>query len=208
MHYLTQWVSNIIVFILLAMIVDMMMPDSSMKKYTKMVTGLLLIAIILTPIVKLSSENIDKVFASLASSNGVNANEMKNSIELKKKEIDAAQHAYILEQMAVQLKKEANGELVDQYKKSIQTIKLQMKNGEETSMDPSKIEKVIVGLKDAADKKALPVVKPIEINPEKPVQTQTNTQDKNIISFLSNCWNISRNQIQLQSEGGVPEENE
>jgi stage III sporulation protein AF len=205
MHYLTQWVSNIIVFILLAMIVDMMMPDSSMKKYTKMVTGLLLIAIILTPIVKLSSENIDKVFASLASSNGVNANEMKNSIELKKKEIDAAQHAYILEQMAVQLKKEANGELVDQYKKSIQTIKLQMKNGEETSMDPSKIEKVIVGLKDAADKKAVPVVKPIEINPEKPVQTQTNTQDKNIISFLSNCWNISRNQIQLQSEGGVPE---
>jgi stage III sporulation protein AF len=205
MHYLTQWVSNIIVFILLAMIVDMMMPDSSMKKYTKMVTGLLLIAIILTPIVKLSSENIDKVFASLASSNGVNANEMKNSIELKKKEIDAAQHAYILEQMAVQLKKEANGELVDQYKKSIQTIKLQMKNGEETSMDPSKIEKVIVGLKDAADKKAVPVVKPIEINPEKPVQTQTNTQDRNIISFLSYCWNISRNQIQLQSEGGVPE---
>ena len=208
MHYLTQWVSNIIVFILLAMIVDMLMPDSSMKKYTKMVTGLLLIAIILTPIVKLSSENIDKVFASLASSNGINDGDMKNSIEMKKIEIEKTQHAYILEQMAVQLKKEANGELVDQYKKSIQTINLQMKKGEELSTDPSKIEKVIVGLKDAADTKAVPVVKPIEINPEKPVQTQTNTEDKNIISLLSNCWNISRNQIQLQSEGGVPESNE
>jgi stage III sporulation protein AF len=208
MHYLTQWVSNIIVFILLAMIVDMLMPDSSMKKYTKMVTGLLLIAIILTPIVKLSSENIDKMFASLASSNGINDGDMKNSIEMKKKEIEKTQHAYILEQMAVQLKKEANGELVDQYKKSIQTINLQMKKGEEMSNDPSNVEKVIVGLKDAADKKAVPVVKPIEINPEKPVQTQTNTEDKNIISLLSNCWNISRNQIQLQSEGGVPESNE
>jgi stage III sporulation protein AF len=190
------------------MIVDMLMPDSSMKKYTKMVTGLLLIAIILTPIVKLSSENIDKVFASLASSNGINDGDMKNSIEMKKKEIEKTQHAYILEQMAVQLKKEANGELVDQYKKSIQTINLQMKKGEEMSNDPSKIEKVIVGIKDAADNKAVPVVKPIEINPEKPVQTQTNTEDKNIISLLSNCWNISRNQIQLQSEGGVPESNE
>ncbi|MED1205172.1 stage III sporulation protein AF [Heyndrickxia acidicola] len=208
MHYLTQWVSNIIVFILLAMIVDMLMPDSSMKKYTKMVTGLLLIAIILTPIVKLTSENMDNMFAALSSANGINDGEMKSSIEMKKVEIEKTQHAYILEQMAVQLKKEANGELVDQYQKSIQTIKVEMKSGAETSMDPNNIEKVIVSLKDADDQKVIPAVKPIVINPEKPVQTQTNTEDKNIISLLSNCWNISRNQIQLQSEGGVPASNE
>ena len=40
---------------------------------------------------------------------------MKNLIELQKKEIQASQHAYILEQMAVQLKKEAEEELMEQY---------------------------------------------------------------------------------------------
>ncbi|MFK4997690.1 stage III sporulation protein AF [Bacillus sp. N9] len=36
--------------LLLAMIVDMLLPNSTMKKYTKLVTGLVLIAIIITPL--------------------------------------------------------------------------------------------------------------------------------------------------------------
>ena len=40
---------------------------------------------------------------------------MKNLIELKKKEIQASQHAYILEEMAVQLKKDVKEELMEQY---------------------------------------------------------------------------------------------
>ncbi|MDV2687064.1 stage III sporulation protein AF, partial [Alkalihalophilus lindianensis] len=52
MDFLIEWVTNIILFILLATVIDMLLPNSSMQKYTKMVMGLLLIAIILTPIFK------------------------------------------------------------------------------------------------------------------------------------------------------------
>ncbi len=40
MDFLKEWVTNIILFILLATVIDMLLPNSSMQKYTKMVTGL------------------------------------------------------------------------------------------------------------------------------------------------------------------------
>ena len=49
---------------------------------------------------------------------------MKNSIDLQKNEIQASQDAYILKQMAVQLKEDANEELMDQYGLEITNIDL------------------------------------------------------------------------------------
>ena len=64
MSFLTSWISNIIIFILLATVIDMLLPSSSLQKYTKMVIGLLLIAIIITPILSLFQTNFDQILAS------------------------------------------------------------------------------------------------------------------------------------------------
>ena len=53
MEFIKEWVTNIIIFILFATVIDMLLPNSKFQKYTKMVIGLLLIAIIFTPIFKL-----------------------------------------------------------------------------------------------------------------------------------------------------------
>ena len=42
MEFIKEWVTNIILFILLATVIDMLLPNSKFQKYTKMVTGLLL----------------------------------------------------------------------------------------------------------------------------------------------------------------------
>lgn len=85
MHFLTEWIMNIIVFILLAMIVDMLLPSSAMKKYTKLVTGLLLIAIILTPVLKIFSQDFDSLMAQVSAKSIVNKSKVENLIDLKKK---------------------------------------------------------------------------------------------------------------------------
>ena len=64
MSFLSSWISNIIIFILLATVIDMLLPSSSFQKYTKMVIGLLLIAIIITPILNLFQTNFNQIFAS------------------------------------------------------------------------------------------------------------------------------------------------
>ena len=103
MSFLTTWVTNIIVFILFAVVLDMLLPNSSMQKYTKLVIGLLLTAIFLTPILSLFKQDFASDIQQKIMSNGVwGGQTMENSLETKKKEIEETQQAYILEQMAVQ----------------------------------------------------------------------------------------------------------
>lgn len=64
MAFLTEWITNIVIFIMLAMIVDMLLPDSSMRKYVKLVTGLLLITIVITPVFKLFSADVEDLIAA------------------------------------------------------------------------------------------------------------------------------------------------
>ncbi|NGP43601.1 stage III sporulation protein AF [Bacillaceae bacterium SIJ1] len=53
MDMLTEWVGQIILFILFASIVDMLLPQNSFRTYAKVVISLLLISILLSPLLKL-----------------------------------------------------------------------------------------------------------------------------------------------------------
>ena len=65
MEFIKEWVTNIILFVLFATLIDMLLPTSKFQKYTKMVVGLLLlISIILTPIFKLLSTDFEETFAA------------------------------------------------------------------------------------------------------------------------------------------------
>lgn len=203
MSYLIEWVTNIILFILLATVIDMLLPNSSMQKYVKMVVGLLLIAIILTPIFKLISSDFEASLSSIPALQLPGGKNMKNEIELKKKEIQAEEHAYILEQMAVQLKKDVAGELMKQYGFEIAKIELSA-NGQSPQAFPANLEKVSVLLKPADGKaEAVEAVAPIIINTNKPLSTVEQTDEtKKITVFLANRWKVKKNTIEILIEGG------
>src|SRR5690625_7052688 len=57
---LTQSVTQIIVFILLASIIDLIIPATAMKKYVNLVIGLILILIFLKPVFYLFDINIQQ----------------------------------------------------------------------------------------------------------------------------------------------------
>ncbi|WP_053219248.1 stage III sporulation protein AF [Virgibacillus senegalensis] len=137
MNFLTEWVTQIILFLLLAMVVDLIMPNSSMKKYIKVVVGLILILIFLQPLFRLFQMDIDTMMAkaSLGFNTESREAEMENSIDLKKKEIQASQRAYILEEMAVQMKNEVEERLEEKYEVGIADISFQFKEGSELSFE-------------------------------------------------------------------------
>jgi stage III sporulation protein AF len=208
MSFLIQWVTNIILFILLATVIDMLLPNSSMQKYTKLVTGLLLIAIILTPILKLTSTNFESMLASLPNFNSVNQNNLKNSIEMKKKEIQATEHAYILEQMAVQMKKGVAEELMKKYSLEIDNVDIST-NEKSNQTFPNNLQKLTVHLKQPADNaQTVEVIKPIDINTKEPLSTKK-MADKSaeIAAFLSEKWNVDKKTIEVSIEGGDANKN-
>lgn len=209
MDFLKEWITNIILFILLATVIDMLLPNSSMQKYTKMVTGLLLITIILTPIFKLISKDFETAIASIPSFQTPGEKNMENLIDLKKKEIQAVEQAYILEEMAVQLKKDVKEELMDQYGLEIASIDIAI-NEESDQAFPENLQKVMVLLKQPeANEKTVEAIKPIEINTETPLPSQTPTEEtEKIAAYLSQKWNVHEETVEVSIEGGINKKNE
>ncbi|UPG64458.1 stage III sporulation protein AF [Metabacillus endolithicus] len=169
MSFLTEWITNIIVFILLAVVIDLLLPNSSMQKYAKMVISLLLIIVIINPIFKIFSADMNDVlndFRLQASSEGETG---KNLIEFQKKEIQASQRAYILKQMAVQMKTMAEEELVQSYDVMIDTIHLSENEQVEEINSQKDLQHIQVILKpnvvkDAAEDGSVEVVQPVSID--------------------------------------------
>ena len=205
MSFLTEWIMNIVVFILLAMIVDMLLPNSNMKKYTKMVTGLLLIAIIITPLIKVFSKDFDQVLTSFSSERAVDNKKLENLIESKKKEIQAVQDEYTLEQVAVQMKNDVKEELMDQYGKQIQNINLEESGQKNDGKNP--IDKVIVYLEEAKEN-SIAAIEPIEIQANQPKNDKHLKEMESIKETLADQWNVTKDQIELHYEGRVRNLNE
>lgn len=208
MDYLKEWITNIILFVLLATVFDMLLPNSNMQKYTKMVTGLLLIAIILTPIFKLISSDFEQVMASIPNWDTKNEENIENLIEIKKKEIETSQQAYILETMAVQLEKDAKEELMDQYGLKISKIDFLL-NDEQQRAFPENLEKVIVKVEQSKlSPEAVEVVEPVEVSTTKPLPTEPVDENAKIASLLSQTWNIAEHTIEVEMvEGGKTDQN-
>jgi stage III sporulation protein AF len=203
MSFLTEWITNIIVFVLLASVVDMLLPSSNMQKYTKIVTGLLLITIILTPIMKLFTTDFEEALAGIDFEGTVKTASVENSVELKKKEIQASQRAYILEQMAVQMKDDVEKEMIEQYGLTVKHIELEAEDLEKL---PESILSVSIHL-DTSREEAGTVVKPVEIDTSKNIPVK-NESNNGITNTLSKKWNIPEDKLVIMVEGGAGKRNE
>jgi len=58
MEWISNWLQNIILIILLATFVDLLLPNSSMQKYAKMVLGLLVMVSIMSPVLNIFTEQL------------------------------------------------------------------------------------------------------------------------------------------------------
>ncbi|MDF2903424.1 MAG: stage sporulation protein [Bacillus sp. (in: firmicutes)] len=203
MEFLKEWITNIILFILLATVIDMLLPNSNMQKYTKMVIGLLLITIILSPIFKLISSDFEGQLARIPSLEKTSDKKMENLIEMKKKEIQASQHAYILETMAVQLEKDAKKELMDQYGLQIANIDISINEKDQRAF-PGNLEKVIVDVQKPNPKSdAIEVIESVDISTAEPLPSKRNNDKAKIATLLSKKWNIDEQTIEVEMvEGG------
>ena len=203
MEFIKEWITNIILFVLLATVIDMLLPNSNLQKYTKMITGLLLIAVILTPVFKLISHDFEEVLASVPAIKGTGEKNLENSVEMKKREIQAWQDAYILEETAVQLKKLAEEELMAQYQLEFADINVQVDENDQSTF-PDNLLKVVVQLKVKSEKsETVEAIKKIEINTQESLPSNRSTNEtENIVSLLAEKWNVNEEKIDVMVEGG------
>lgn len=206
MEFLTGWVANIILFILLATILDMLLPNSNLQKYVKMVVGLLLLVIILNPILNLFNYDVEEIIAAAAPFASSKEKNIENLIEMKKKEIQASSRAYILEQTAVQMKEEVEDEVKNKFNLEVSHLSIEVdENIDVSSTDSTKHFSVQVQLveKNEAKDEAVPAIAEVKINTKTPFERKTShTDEKKIISYLASEWELNTDQIIVAMEGG------
>ncbi len=204
MQILTTWVSNIILFVLLAIIIDLLMPNSSLQRYTKMVIGLLLIVIILNPVLKIFNTNIEDILKTFQLPTIEEKVEVENLIENKKKEIQASQRAYILEQMAVQMKTMVEGELMKVYGLKVEAVHLQFSEGEGplSQEDLKSVEVIVKKNNSNGDNDSVPAIKDITIDTTTPIIKKEQNNLSTVEQFLAENWQLEPLKVDVVMEGG------
>ncbi|MFA1711453.1 stage III sporulation protein AF [Peribacillus frigoritolerans] len=200
MSFLAGWVSNIIIFVLLATVIDMLLPNSALQKYAKMVIGLLLIAIIITPILGLFNKDFDDILTAATSEfEDQKKKDLGNLTEMKKKEIQATQGAYILKQMAVDLQAEVEEELMADYNMRISSIDVGVKNEEEPGVDD--LQNITISLEKAEGKEnsEIETVAKVDINTDSPSTSNDANLDA-VKRFLATSWSVDEEIIEIAGE--------
>lgn len=205
MDLLTQWVTQIIIFLLLAAVIDLLIPATSMKKYIRLVVGLILILIFLKPVFFLFNINIqDALETSFSQLNQEESGDdsIENLIELQKSEIQSTQDAYILEQMAVQLIDIAKDPLLEEYRAEITDINFIFST--EKNFKFEDLEEVIVYLRESDGKEgAVDSIDEVVINTDDPVVNEEGQDVEQIKLFLYEIWEIGNKELTINWEGGT-----
>ncbi|MDF2607746.1 MAG: stage sporulation protein [Bacillales bacterium] len=205
MDMFMDWITNIIVFILIATVIDLILPSSSFNKYVKFVTSLLLLLMIISPVLKIFNSDIETAIENMIFNDRKNLSE--SLLDEKKIEILESQRAYILEQMAVQLERQVAKDVKAKYGVEISGITLESNNKE--LKDYKSISKVLVTYNESTSsntKGIIEEVSPVSINVSNPItvsERSHKTDNKEIATYLSKSWGIAKAKISLKEEGGV-----
>ncbi|MCM3716759.1 stage III sporulation protein AF [Fictibacillus phosphorivorans] len=202
MGFLTDWVTNIIVLVLLAGVIELLLPGNQFQSYIKMVIGLLILLAMLSPLFKLLNSDINQVFQAMDVPAAAKENEIKNSIEKNKSEIQGAQRAYILEQMAVPMKEKVQEELKKTYELEIVDLQIQTKSGTET-LNPNDITGLKVVLAKHHESAGISEVSEVEVSiADHREQADKDEVPEKIIEFLASQWQLDKAQLEVEMEGG------
>lgn len=209
MDVIIQWVTQIILFIILAAIIDLLIPVDSMKKYVKLAVGLILILILLKPVFYLFDADIEQAVETsidqLDQAYRQDEN-IENQIEFQKKEIQNSQHAYILEQMTVQLKNIAEDPLKEEFQVEITSIDFTFEEEVENLSFEDLVE-VIVYIKELENEEgAVDTVEEIVIDSQHNDQESVEEKEEvgaEITASLMDVWELTDKKVSIYWEGGT-----
>ncbi|GGH79554.1 stage III sporulation protein AF [Pullulanibacillus pueri] len=222
MSAISSWISQIVLLILLAIVLELLLPNDSFQKYVKLVIGLVLIVALLSPIMKVLHMPIDHILSEFSKPD--DDDPLKNSINQYKSEIEDDQAAYKSNMVAVQMKNYVQEELMDQYDLAIVgDIDLELNSHYDASdssddTNPIKHAVVVLGHADQSEKDqtqakskdedTIQPVKKVEIQVASVSKTKTEPTSKEkatlkeVKQFLAKKWEIPPDSLTLQLEGG------
>ncbi|MFD2658375.1 stage III sporulation protein AF [Gracilibacillus thailandensis] len=199
MEYLSNWILQIIIYMILAMIVDLILPSSTLKQYVKLVVGLLLILIILQPLLSVFNVNVHQMVDQIIPTNSDSSveSEIENGMNQQKSEIEQIQAAYVLEEMVVQMENIVEEELQETYNYQIEDMEVDWAS--HPTSEENELERINVQLVATDDDSAKVEEVHIQIGDSLPQTSESPPNDANEIKdFLADQWGVEEEIIHIR----------
>lgn len=205
---LSDWISQIIIFIFIGSILELIIPNNSMKRYVHIVVGLILLLILIKPILYLFSTHVPSAIEQIEHAI-FNQDEAlfssEKQIDIKENEIHEQQDAYIWNEVKSQMVFEANKALEQEALDiAVSDIQFQIDEDEE-KLEIDNINKIIVTLTtEDEEKRGVAIVQPIEIGKDyKEEEQEESPLGNKVRDVLASLWRIDIEKIEYIWEEGA-----
>lgn len=202
MGFLTNWINQMIILVIIMMIATMILPDRKMKKYAQFSLSLIFILFFIQPITQLFNLNLvdesSKIIDSILGD--ISTQEVEDAVDLQKSEIQASNDAYVIEELSNQLKKEMGEEFAQTFDYHLEDIVIISENSENIDFETLTFHFQIAEAKDNISE-----IDPVTIDASKNVDqkdTDFNDYDQDMINWFSEKLEIDQTQVRLSWEGG------
>lgn len=218
MAYVGEWIKHIVLLILMATFLDLILPNSSMRKYVKLVVGFLLILLILSPVLQLFRFDHDRLLLSLDQLLEDNNRPLSLQMEQEQSRISIGQEQAIIDEVKAKWSQEIKNGIEKNFDVIVQHVALDMQSvGEQINLHQLNLQIEQITQKGSTSEQGLePDIKGLasvrEVELIQPVMVhindsrrKTNEQDlttdeqkkieKELVSYLEDEWNISVDKI-------------
>lgn len=198
MQFITEFAMSLIIFSLVATLLEMIIPNSNFKKYVQFVIGLVLVVIIFTPMAKLLRSDIDqKVSEGIESVTNDSTNQVEELMNAQKGEILAGNKEYILNEFSKALKENANEEMVREFSYSIDAIDIVLKD-DKSEVDYENISEINVRIGSNENSESVLPIEKIRIGEKNKGTNQQATRDLlEVQKFLIKTWELDATDIKV-----------
>ncbi|PAQ16300.1 stage III sporulation protein AF [Bacillaceae bacterium SAOS 7] len=193
MAYITDWLSKVLAFILLAAVVDMLLPTSSFQKYARVVMGLLLLLVMLRPMWTLFSIDMEQELYDWVAQQ-TKDEKLEQELTVKQDRLESTKQLYILKNAEQQLRTQVEHELKNQFQKKIIDLNIEVHDWGEYA--PEDIAQVDVYIASVDEKGSTTTVEEVVIDSSSTLQIDRK-EDQSLIDFLSKKWNIPTEQLNI-----------
>lgn len=202
MEWISDWIRQIILIIFIATFIDLLLPNSSLERYVKLIMGLIIIVSILQPVLQLvlHEEKWSKFSELLAPAVDIDQYASLKKIQENSTELTQVQSEAIQQQFQNSISTWIKKQVTEKYDVKVVSAKVTANLNKETPV----IQKIEVqGVKNQ-EKSSTDVVQPIE-----PVDLSQDMQKEHaskidakvqqeIQSFIGSAWNIDTKQVTVQ----------
>lgn len=189
-QWLKEWITLIVCNVLFITVVEYILPNNSIKKYCKFVLGLILIAVLMNPILKVFT-NYDLI----TSIEGKEYIISEKAFEFDVKNVKSENRYRVKEVFNEKLKANCESFLNKNFNNKTFTVSVFSTIDEKSNK--VLIEKLIASYKDKSKVKKIN-----DINIGNEDNTKKNEEDERISTYLSDELKLQKNKIEVQEELG------